>query len=75
MLSIKNSAHNHIFTLLESHSALRKLIMINEIQAEIAKQSRIRITSKQILITLRINENSDNSMFKSFNIYNVKVII
>ncbi len=75
MLSISNSAYNHTFTLLESHLVLRKLIIIDEVQAKITKQSRIRITLKQILITLRINENLDNSLFKSFNIYNVKVII
>jgi len=37
MLSIKNSAYNYTFTLLESHSALRKLTIINEIQTEITK--------------------------------------
>jgi len=46
MLSIKNSAYNYTFILLESHLILRKLIIINEIQAKIIKQSRIRITLK-----------------------------
>jgi len=39
MLSIKNSAYNYTFTLLETHSALRKLAMINVIQAKIIKQT------------------------------------
>ncbi len=75
MLSIKNPTYNHTSTLLESHLALRKLTIIDEIQAKIAKQSRTRITSKQILTTLCIDENSNNSMFKLSDIYNVKVAI
>ncbi len=49
--------------------------MTDEIQKKIAKQSRTRITPKQILIILRINENSNNSVFKTSNIYNAKALI
>ncbi len=40
LLRIEDSAHNHCFILSKSHSALRKLTLINQIKANIAHQSR-----------------------------------
>lgn len=75
MLIINNLTHNHDSTLKNAYSAIQKLTIIDEIQKKIAKQSQTRITSKQIFITLCIDENSDNSLFKTLNIYNVKTFI
>lgn len=75
MFQIKDSVYNHCFILSEFHSALRKLILINQIKSDIVNQSRARITLKQILTALRLNTDSNNSMFKAINIYNVKTAL
>ena len=71
----QNSAHNHGPTLSESHSALRKLTLINQIKDDIANQNRARITSRQILTALWLDSDSNNSMFKAADIYNVKTAL
>ncbi len=73
MLKIEDSAHNHESILSESHSALRKLTFINQIKANIAHQSRARIMLRQMLTALRLDSDSNNSMFKAADIYNAKI--
>ncbi len=75
LLRIEDSAHNHDSILPESHSALRKLTLINQIKDDIANQSRARITLRQILTALRLDSDSNNSMFKAADIYNVKAAL
>ncbi len=75
MLKIEDPAHNHEPTLSESHPALRKLALTNQIKANIAHQSRARITLRQMLTALRLDSDPDNSMFKAADIYNAKVAL
>ncbi len=75
MLKIEDSAHNHEFILSESHSALRKLTLINQIKANIAHQSRVRITLRQMLTALQLDSDLNNSMFKAADIYNAKIAL
>jgi hypothetical protein len=75
LLRIENPAHNHCPTLPGSHPALRKLALTNQIKANIAHQSRSRITPKQILTTLRLDSDPENPMFKPADIYNAKAAL
>jgi hypothetical protein len=75
LLRIEDSAHNHDSILFESYSALWKLTLINQIKDDIANQSRARITLRQILTALRLDNDSNNSMFKAADIYNVKTAL
>ena len=74
-LIVKNSFYNHFFTLSESHFALRKIAINENIINNIYKQFKANIASAQILSILRLNKNEKNYMFKSQNIYNVKIKI
>jgi hypothetical protein len=71
MLRIKTLAHNHSSTLQELHLSLRKLFVLTlEMREQIVIQIAIETSSLQILINLRVNENEDNSLFKTRDIYN-----
>ena len=74
-LIVKNSSHNYFFTLSESHSALRKIALNEEITNSIQRQFRANIAFVQILSILRLDKKEENSMFKSQNIYNAKMKI
>jgi hypothetical protein len=54
----------------EAHSIHRKLIMISEVQQQIASQTRTKTASRQILINLRVNLNEKNSIIKTRDVYN-----
>jgi hypothetical protein len=85
-LKVINSRHNHFFSLVDAHFVLRKMTMTFEIKNEIFRQLIVQIASSQIISNLRITDsiidwndtNSENSriinfMFKSRDIYNMKV--
>jgi hypothetical protein len=74
MYEIKNFKHNHAFSVVESHSVLRRMTMIDEIKSDISRQLTVKTASFRILSTLRLDEfaNVDNSMIKSRNIYNLR---
>ena len=69
------STHNHDSTLFESHLALRKLTLINQIKESITNQNHARITLRQILTTLQLDSDLNNLMFKAADIYNVKTAL
>ncbi len=75
MLRIEDPAHNHEPTLPESHPALRKLALTDQIKANIAHQSRARIRPRQMLTALRLDSDPDNPMFKAADIYNAKAAL
>jgi hypothetical protein len=69
MLRVKTLAHNHSSTLQESHLSLRKLfVLTSEMRKQIITQVAIKTSSLQILINFRVNENEDNSLFKTRDI-------
>ncbi len=74
MYEIKNSKHNHAFNVAESHSVLRRMIMIDEIKNDVSRQLIVKTISFRVLSTLRLDEfaNFDNSMIKSRDIYNLR---
>lgn len=71
-LEVVNSHHNHDASLAESHSALRKLTMIEEIKTDVSRQLTVHTASFKILSTLRVEFDHSNSMIKSRDIYNMK---
>ena len=75
MLTVKIFFHNHTPTLSESHPALRKMTLNEEIIDVIKRQSRVNILPAKILSELRFDINEENSMFKPQNIYNAKTEI
>ena len=76
-LTIRNDTHNHEIILRDAHLVLRKMTMTHEMKQNIAHQFRTQVTSTTILISLRLNDNnnSEDSIFKSKNIYNVRAFI
>jgi hypothetical protein len=74
MYEIEYSKHNHVFNVAESHSILRRMIMIDEIKNDISRQLIVRSAFFKVLFTLRLDEfaNVDNSMIKSRDIYNLR---
>jgi hypothetical protein len=74
MYEIKNSKHNHAFSVAESHSVLRRMTMTDEIKNNVSRQLIVRTASSRVLSTLRLDEfaNLDNSMIKSRDIYNLR---
>jgi hypothetical protein len=53
---MKNSNHNHSFSLADAHSMLRKMTMTSEIKSEISRQLIVQIASSQILSSLRVED-------------------
>jgi hypothetical protein len=74
MYEIKNSKHNHAFSVAESHLILRRMTMIDKIKSDVSRQLIVRTASSRVLSTLRLDEfaNFDNSMTKSRDIYNLR---
>ncbi len=85
MLKIVNDQHNHQVILADSHFAQRKVALNAEVRNDISRQLQIQTRSSQILSSLRISDSIDsssvdsensivvNSMFRSRDIYNLKV--
>ena len=74
-LTIKNFAHNHLFDLFDVHSIHRKTTMTTNVKKKIAKKIRKEFKIFFILIDIRLNENEENSLFKSRDVYNVKAYL
>ncbi len=72
---VRDSHHTHDLTLSASHSALRKLTIIDEMKEQIFLQSKVQISSIKILFILRVNANEENLIYKARDIYNTKTII
>ncbi len=74
LYEIKNPEHNHVSSIADSHSVLRRMTMTDEIKSDITRQLTVRTASFKVLFTLRLDEfaNDDNSMIKSRDIYNLK---
>jgi histone-lysine N-methyltransferase SETD2 len=70
ILVMKNSSHNHSLIIEEAHFALRKLAIISETVSKINYQSKTQVTSAQVLISMRLED--EDCILKSRDIYNVK---
>ncbi len=73
ILIVRNSSHNYLSIIEEAHSALRKLAIIFDIVSKIDNQSKTQITSTQVLIFMRLED--EDCILRSWDIYNVKQAI
>jgi hypothetical protein len=70
-LTVRDSDHNHESSTSVAHSALRKLVIIDEVvKFDITRQFKIQISLVKILSTLRLN--NEESIFKTRDLYNLK---
>ncbi len=69
IFNIRNFEHNHVFSVIDVHSALRKMIMTSKIKSEIFRQFIVQIAFSKILFSLRLShaKSSNNSHAKSSN--------
>jgi hypothetical protein len=67
---VRDSSHNHSLIIEEAHFALRKLAIISETMSKIDYQSKTQVTSAQVLISMRLED--EDCILKSRDIYNVK---
>ncbi len=86
IFDIRNFEHNHAFSIVDAHSALRKMIMTSKVRSEIFRQLIVQPASFKILFSLRLshaesdsaNSNNrminfdDNSLIRSRDVYNLK---
>ncbi len=70
ILVVRNSSHNHSLIIEEAHFVLRKLAIISETVSKIDNQSKTQVTSAQVLIFMRLED--EDCILKSRDIYNVK---
>ncbi len=69
IFDIRNFEHNHAFSVVDAHSALRKMIMTSKIRSEIFRQLIVQIALSKILFSLRLShaELSNNHAESSNN--------
>ncbi len=81
IFDIRNSEHNHAFSVVDAHSALRKMIMTSKIRSEIFRQLIVQIALSKILSSLRLSHaessdrminSNDNPLIRSRDVYNLK---
>jgi hypothetical protein len=85
LLKMINKKDNHSSSLVEAHSALRRMIMTEKVVSDIFRQLTVQISTTNVIFSLRVldmNANLDaeslnakeivNFMFKSRDIYNLK---
>ncbi len=67
IFDIRNFEHNHAFSVVDVHSALRKMIMTSKIKSRIFRQLIVQIAFSKILFSLRLShaESSNNRMINS----------
>ena len=73
--TIWDGSHNHEPTIEESHASLQGFHMTEKKIKSIAQQTKAHYLSKDIITDLRFDENSDNLIFKAWDIYNAKARI
>ena len=71
-LSIDNTIHNHEPTLGGSHPVHRRNAMTKEIKEQVINQTRINLSTKQILSGLRLGNDEENPVVKPSDIYNIR---
>ena len=67
---IKSSEHNYNFILTSAHSVHRRTVMIEKMKSIIQTQCKINTDIKNILSAIRLNIDSENSLFKTRDVYN-----
>jgi hypothetical protein len=84
IFDVRNFEHNHAFSIVDAHSALRKMIMTSKIKNEIFRQLIVQIALSKILFSLRLSHaessksnnrmlnSNDNSLIRSRDVYNLK---
>lgn len=72
---VKNSSHNHVATPPESHPVLRKLGLNNVVKAVVETQTRTETTPHQTTANIRLQDDENNPMIKTMNIYNRRKMI
>ena len=72
VLIVENGSHNHEPTLAGSHPSHRQNALTLDVRDDIVNMSRAGSTPAQIITKLRLNEDVENPIVKSRDIYNIK---
>jgi hypothetical protein len=74
-LRIRDDQHNHSVILRDSHSMHQRIVMTSDVKKQIVIQSRIDTRLQVILNHLRLDVDEDDSLVKTQNVYNQRILI